>query len=211
MAPIAVEQHIHHRACIERFANAAGLVGVLKHEEESPSPPAPTSADIFCTKRAFTEDSDLGKLMWQIEESFGAEVEACLERETVTSQRAITEYLSMWEIRARLGEDPSTDASVSGHADTVREHEETLTALASLRWGVVRAGGRSRFLCPDRPHGIAYIPISPDVTLVANVADGAASEITVRLWNRQSRDNCRRLVFGRPDDIEAFASTLALT
>lgn len=193
---MTIDQHIHSKPCIERFANAEGLVGVLKNGDEEPSPSVGSTDETFRAKRIWSENAAHDAWLSEIETNFLAEVEACLANGTVTSQRAITEYLSIWDIRS--GEIDSYEAAV-------REHAATMEALAGLTWGVQRASGPTYFVCPDRPNGLAYIPITREVTLVANVADGTATEMTVRLWNKEARNNGKHFVLGRPDDILTLA------
>jgi hypothetical protein len=197
---LTIDQYIHSQPCIERFANADGLVGVLKGGDEEPSASVGATDDTFRAKRIWSENAVHDAWLSEIETNFLAEVEACLAKGTVTSQRAITEYLSVWDIRS---------SSIDTYEAAVREHEATTKALAGLVWGVQRASGPTYFVCPDRPNGVAYIPITREVTLVANVADGMATEMTVRLWNKEARDNGKNFVIGRPDDILSLAHIIS--
>ncbi len=205
---LTIDQHIHSEACLARFANTDGMLGMLKSDEEEPSLPISMDAEILRTTQIWADEAAWVSLLSSIETDFVAEVAACLASGTVTSHLAITAYLSMWEIRSRLNADPP--AGRIGYLDAVHEHDATLVALEAVRWGVVRASGRSRFICSDRPNGMAYLPISREHALVGNQPDGMASEASVRLWNREAAENGLLLIFGHPDDVEAFSKNRSM-
>lgn len=206
---LTIDQHIHSTPCVARFATTDGLVGVLKTSEEEPSPPIAMDDELLRTTEIWGDQPEYVALLAKTEAEFVAEVASCVERGTVTSQYAITAYLSMWEIRARLDEDPP--AGRIGYLDAVREHESTLEVLAGVTWGVLRATGASRFVCPDRPNGMTYIPISPELALLGGLADGVADETTVRMWNKEASENSRRFVFGHPADVESFSRIITIS
>lgn len=237
---LTINQHIHSKSCIKRFTNSAGLVGILERSKVKPSSPIGPAAAIFCAKRVWSEHLEHGVLLAKIEADFLTEVETCISAGTVTSHKAITEYLSMWQIRAQLNAEPPPDVVLRGISGSdltrdqeellekrgyvfartggvvpgrntsymmaLRQHDITMTSLGELSWGVIRAVGPTRFICPDRPDGQAYIPITPGLALVAGLQDEAAADATVRQWNREAYEHCARLVFGHPDDIDVFAA-----
>ena len=115
-----------------------------------------------------------------------------------------------WEIttfRVRPGHEEGFASAAKAYAAAAKR----ATPNASWRTYEVLAGlpGPTYFVCPDRPNGVAYIPIARDVALVANVADGMATEVTVRLWNQEARNNGKNFVLGRPDDILTLAHTIS--
>lgn len=237
---LTINQHIHSKSCIKRFANGAGLVGVLERSKMKPSSPIGPAAAIFCAKRVWGEHLEHGALLSDIEARFLTEVETCISRGTVTSHKAITEYLSMWQVRAQLNAAPPPDVALQGISGSgltkdqeerlekkgigfarvggvipgrnssymiaLRQHDLTMARYGDLLWGVIRVAGPIRFICSDCPGGQAYIPITPDLALVANLLDQIAGDTTIRQWNRESYEHCTRFVFGRPDDINVFAA-----
>lgn len=206
---LTIDRYIHSRPCIARIATPEGLVGVLKRDEDDPIAPIEIDDEQLRFSPIWSDQPEYVALLTKIEADFVAEVESCIERGTVTSHSAITAYLSMWEIRAQLDEDPL--ARGISYRAAIQEHESTLEILAAIRWGVLRASGQSRFVCSDRPNGMTYIPITRELALVGGLADGTADETTVRMWNAEASENRRRFVFGHPDDVESFSRNVSMS
>lgn len=233
---LTINQHVHSRWCIERFADAKGRVAVLRRGEASFTT-KPHNA-IFCAQRAWSQKLEVS-LFRKTEDAFHAVVRAVLSGAPVPDHDAVTAYLAIWQQRSRFAKEPPKDITLNGvnssdldkeqeetlesrgygfargnvvpgriaaHVTAVRDYHMTMHALAGTQWGVVVASGNSFFLCPDDPQGELYVPISPRFALLAGYKDQELPASTVFKFNREAERRAIYL-FGHPEDISAFAST----
>ncbi len=153
---LTINQHIHSKFCIKRFANSAGLVGVLERSKTKPSPPTGPAAQIFCAKRVWSQHLEHGSLLSRIEEAFLTEVESCISTGTVTSDKAITEYCSMWDVRAHFDANPPPDVVLNGVTGSglTKDQEEVLEKKHAgfVRTGGVVPGRNSSYILALRRH-----------------------------------------------------------
>lgn len=86
-------------------------------------------------------------------------------------------------------------------------HDWFMASLRPARWGIIRAGGRLGFICPDRPpQEHPCIPLDRRRLLIAHPKFDVISvdDDDVQDFNQSSFDQARAFVFGHRDDIEAF-------
>lgn len=110
---LTIGQHIHSRACVARFADTSGRVAVVRRGNMASSFPASPDNSIFCAKRVWDQRVEHG-LFCKIEAAFQEEVESILQLGTVRNHRAVTAYVSIWQIRAQLAERPPKDVVLHG-------------------------------------------------------------------------------------------------
>lgn len=109
---LTIDQHVHSRACIARFADAKGLVHVVRAGTVKAFPATPDNP-VFCVKRVWDEHLEHG-LFRQVEGAFQNALASVLEQATVVDHGAITAYASIWQIRATLGERRLEDVVLHG-------------------------------------------------------------------------------------------------
>ena len=125
-----IEQHVHSRACVKRFANVSNLVSVWEFTNDRCTTVGP-GAQIFCAQRVWDQRLEHGALTRRIEAAFLAESEAILKTGRVTNHDAVTAYLSLWQIRSELCEQPSEDLQLVGIEPSswlTKEQEENVEA-----------------------------------------------------------------------------------
>ncbi len=230
---LTIDQHVHSRACINRFADGDSRVFVRRRGATS----FLTGADnnIFCAKRVWDQGSE-ANFFRDIEDRFQDEVDYVVANNKVNRHAAITAYVSIWQIRAELAEEPPEDVALNG-LDTApyltkaeeelieqkhgayargnvvpgrlsawikirRDYDMAMAKLRDLRWGVLQAPPTRRFICPDRPAHVMYIPVTPTLALAGRLPDVVLSEEHVDQLNRESFGQARVFVFGHPDDKE---------
>jgi len=186
---LTVNQHIHSRACIKRFADSSGRVAVVLAGATAAIFANPKDA-VFCALRVWDEGLEHG-LFERVEGAFQKEVRALLRDGSVTDHKAISEYYSIWQIRVQLNDNPVGDAIV-GVAEreiskdeeemlekkrvsfirdrsvpgrfvarpiAVRQHNKNMLSLGGVRWGVLKSPNGPGFVCPGTPDGQPYIPL----------------------------------------------------
>jgi hypothetical protein len=236
---LTIKQHIHSKSCIKRFANFKNQVKVLQRGLPRPTLTGPGS-DLFCAARVWDQHLEHGKLTTSTEDAFNKEAESILRSRTVTSHKAITDYLILWQLRARLAANPPEDVVLQGiegaqltkeqeenieskhgmfmrgsvvpgrlnsYIYALRIHDHLVTAihrLGEFRWGVLHAAHDARFVCPDTPDNQLYIPISRRLALIARQADQEVEDAVIDELNQSCQRQAHRLVFGHPEDIDAF-------
>jgi hypothetical protein len=122
---LTIDQHVHSRACVERFTDAEGLVRVVRAGTTTSFRATPDNP-VFCVKRVWDERVEHG-LFQQVESAFQNALSAVLERGTVDDHDAITAYASIWQIRAQLGERPPEDVMLNGvPAERLTKEEEEI-------------------------------------------------------------------------------------
>lgn len=231
---LTINQHVHSRWCIDKFADTDERVGVLRRDQAPFN--AKSDNKIFCARRVWSQKLESG-LFCKVEHAFHAVVAEVLSGTPVSDHDAVTAYVAIWQQRSRLRENLPHDVSLKsvGPSELKKEHEETLEsrgygflrgtvvpgrigafvsvvrnyhmtmhALGGTRWGVIVAPQGSFFLCPADPQGQLYVPISRRRALVAGWSDQTVPEATVLRLNRDAHRNAM-YVFGHPDDIATFA------
>lgn len=105
-----------------------GRVAVLRKGAAQPFLAAAEN-DVFCCKRVWGEHLEHG-LFAKVERSFQVEVDSVLLSQTVKDHLAVSGYVSVWQIRDRLAEQPPDDAVLQGLSDSgaplTKDQEEIL-------------------------------------------------------------------------------------
>ncbi|MEI9948239.1 MAG: hypothetical protein WDO74_04495 [Pseudomonadota bacterium] len=154
---LTIGQHIHSRWCINKFADDAGRVAVLRQGQPTPFLTKPDN-DVFCAKRVWGQNLEEG-LFSKLEQAFHSAVEGILATGAVVDHRAITEYVSLWRIRAQLAEEPPDDVVLNGISGSslTKDQEEIVEKKGGMfaRDGGVVPGRFGAFLDALRKHAIA--------------------------------------------------------
>jgi hypothetical protein len=128
---LTLYQHVHSKACIDRFADTEGRVAVVRPGDQRSFLVKPDNA-IFCAKRVWDERLEHGGLVRRVERAFQNEIDTVVDRGTVSDYRAITEYVSIWQIRGRLADKPPDDVvlhRLSHSSERLpKDQEETIEA-----------------------------------------------------------------------------------
>jgi hypothetical protein len=125
-----IEQHVHSRSCVKRFANVSNLVSVWEFANDRCTTVGP-GAQIFCAQRVWDQRLEHGAQTLEIEDAFLAEAEAILKTGRVTNHDAVSAYLSLWQIRSDLREQPPEDVQLAGIEPSgwlTKEQEENVEA-----------------------------------------------------------------------------------
>jgi len=133
---LTLQQHVHSRWCISRFADGSGCVSVLRRAQPVPFPKKPED-EIFCAKRVWDQQTEAG-FFKKIEDAFHREVSESLRLGTISDHAAVTEYLAVWEVRSRLSEDPPNDVELAGPGEPPlsKDQEEVI----ERKWGKFQRG-----------------------------------------------------------------------
>lgn len=135
---LTIKQHIHASGCIQRFASKAGLVSVrLKKQEKTID--VDSRNDLFCTRRTWAQRLEHLRgpngavypgFFTQIEHRFLDECDRIKHSGRITSHRAISEYLSIWQMRAQYAHQSREDTRLSGisGSNLTKIQEERLEA-----------------------------------------------------------------------------------
>lgn len=231
---LTINQHVHSRWCIDKFADERGRVAVLRRGQRAFNT-SPENA-IFCAQRAWSEQLERGQFA-KIERAFHAVVTSVLDGGTVSDHQAVTSYVVIWQLRSDLARTPPSDVTLVGidssgldkdreeilekkgyvfargstvpgrfgaHVQTMRAYDMATHTLAGTRWGILAARGEAAFLCPSSPKGQLYVPLSPTRALVAGCNDRHADAAEVTAINRGAARDAD-FVFGLPLDIARFA------
>jgi hypothetical protein len=155
---LTIAQHVHSRWCISQFADEDGCVAVLRDGHSTAFRAKPDN-DIFCAKRVWDQNLEQG-LFSQVERAFHAVVERTLAIGSVVDHRAVTEYISIWQIRARLANEPPDDVVLNGiRGSALTKDEEEI--LEKKRYAFARPGG----VMPGRFSAFPDALRSHDVTM----------------------------------------------
>ena len=175
---LTIRQHVHSAACIERFADEAGNVSVLRVGSTATFSARPGN-DVFVTHRTWSHRSE--RHFTEIERRFQHAIDAALGSGEV-DQEAVTDYFITWSIRSelkatarpptrlkgiegdRLTQDQEEILERKGYAfvreggemparllsdlEIVRRYDVARPALAHGRWRLGLATGGMRFICP---------------------------------------------------------------
>lgn len=136
---LTIKQHVHSAAAIRRFADDRGNVAVLRRDRDEPIYVRPEN-DIFCAKRVWNQQ--LEDFFARIEGKFQAECQSILRTRTVRNHQAVTAYLSVWQVRSWLIDNPPADVeatSIVELAQTLTKDDEEL--LEANHMAFFRGGG----------------------------------------------------------------------
>lgn len=132
---LTIGQHVHSRWCISKFVDGTGLVGVLRRGATKAFPAAPENR-IFCAMRVWDQQAEEG-FFKGVEDAFHAEVDDILRVGAVKNHEVVSEYLAVWEVRARFKESPPKDAELVGVAPQALTKDEQ-EILESKWYGYAR-------------------------------------------------------------------------
>lgn len=122
---LTINQHVHSKWCIEKFADKKGRVGVVRRGEA----PFKTNASnpIFCAQRAWSQKLECS-LFCKVEHEFHAVVATVLSGAPVSDHDAVTGYIAIWQQRSRFAKEPPEDVTLNGvrSPNLNKEEEETL-------------------------------------------------------------------------------------
>jgi hypothetical protein len=230
---LTINQHVHSKAAIARFANDRGLVTALRRPDAKL---IDVRADnrLFCAQRVWSQKAE-GVIFKSVEDAFQREVERALLLGSVFDHEAVTAYFSIWQVRSKLAMNPPDDWVLNGvDADVFTQEEEE--RLEKRGFMFMRPTGipsricaesdamaqhhanmnglrrtrwgfmhspRDGLLCPDCPRTL-WMPINRHVLLVAGYSNQPLPEQTVKALNRSAFDEANSWVFGHPEDVGAF-------
>lgn len=108
---LTLSQHVHSRWCIDRFANEDQLVAVMLRGRK----PFTTKSGnpVFCAQRVWDEKLERG-LFGKVEHDFHEVVSGVLAGGIVTNHRAVTGYVTVWQVRCDLAQCPPEDFNLIG-------------------------------------------------------------------------------------------------
>jgi len=111
----------------QAIADSKNQVKVLQRDRAKPALTNPGDR-LFCAMRVWDQQLEHGKLAKTTEDAFFEGVQLIVRSRTVTNQKAVTDYLALWQVRATLAMNPPEDIVLQGIEGAVltKEQEENV-------------------------------------------------------------------------------------